>query len=386
VNRKKIIIISSRFPFPLDKGDKLRMYYQLKYLSIYNDIYLISLNTEKKVSNDNINELKKYCKEIYIIKINLLTIVYNVIKAFLKQEPLQIGYFYSKKAHNKIHNIIQSINPDWCYAQLIRTAKYVPHEECSIIDYMDAFSKGIERRISDFPIFIQPIVRREYSITKEYENKIFKHFKKHTIITENDRKYIDKSKKIHIIPNGVDTKYFKELNTICKKYDIVFVGNMSYPPNIKAAIYLCKKIVPIIEEKYGICSVLIGGTNPHQKIKKLKNKNITISGWVPDIRETYASGRVFVAPMFIGTGLQNKLLEAMAMGIPCVTTQLANKALLANKSQIKIANNALEFAETCIEILKNNKLANNLKKEGLKFVKEKYEWSQINDNLNKLFK
>ena len=99
-------------------------------------------------------------------------------------------------------------------------------------------------------------------------------------------------------------------------------------------MYLCEKILPIITKTYKTCQVLISGTNPHKKVKKLLKKNIIISGRVDDIRTSYASGRVFVAPMFIGTGLQNKLLEAMSMGIPCVTTQLANNALLANSKQI----------------------------------------------------
>ena len=109
---------------------------------------------------------------------------------------------------------------------------------------------------------------------------------------------------------------------------------MNYPPNIKAAIFLCEEILPRLEKKYRPCNVLIGGTNPNKRIKKLKNKNIDVSGRVNDIRELYNSGHIFLAPMFIGTGLQNKLLEAMAMGLPCITTTLANDALLANEKQI----------------------------------------------------
>ena len=161
---------------------------------------------------------------------------------------------------------------------------------------------------------------------------------------------------------------------------------MSYPPNIEAALYLCQKIKPIIDKKYQKCKILIGGTTPNKKIKELQNNDITISGWVEDIRTIYSAGKIFVAPMFIGTGLQNKLLEAMAMGLPCVTTDLANKALLADSSQIMIANNETEFADACIDILKNPQKANQLKNKALKFIVKKYDWTTINNNLNLMFK
>ena len=89
--------------------------------------------------------------------------------------------------------------------------------------------------------------------------------------------------------------------------------------------------------------------------------------------------------MFIGSGLQNKLLEAMAMGIPCITTELANKALRANKHQITIANTESEFARLCIRLLKNKSLYNSFRDEGLKFIKKTYDWKKINNKLIDLF-
>ena len=141
----------------------------------------------------------------------------------------------------------------------------------------------------------------------------------------------------------------------------------------------------MIEKQHKSCNILIGGTNPSNKVLSLRQKNIHISGWVEDIRDLYSLGRVFVAPMFIGTGLQNKLLEAMSMGIPCITTDLANNALLANKEQIITANSKNEFANSCIKILKNKELYNKLRDNGLKFVKKTYDWKKINNKLGELF-
>ena len=187
MNRKKIVILTSRYPFPLDKGDKLRIYHQIKNLSIVHDIYLIAINTESPIQKKDIKELKKFCKEVHVLNTKLFTIVINTLKSFISKEPLQVGYFYSKKNQDKINEIIKKIRPDWVFSQLIRTSKYLAKYENNIIDYMDTMSKGIERRISNFPKIIQPLINHEFHITKKYENYIFDKFKKHTIITENDQ-------------------------------------------------------------------------------------------------------------------------------------------------------------------------------------------------------
>ena len=123
MKRKKILIITSRFPFPLDKGDKLRMYHQIKDLSHYHDIYLVSINSDQKINKKDLQEINKYCKKVIVINLNKITIIYNLIQSIIKKEPLQLGYFYSKNIHKKIKSIIKNINPDWCYSQLIRTSK-----------------------------------------------------------------------------------------------------------------------------------------------------------------------------------------------------------------------------------------------------------------------
>ena len=384
--KKKIIFLTSRFPYPLDKGDKLRAFHQIKGISKKHNVYLISINTDSRVKYEHINILKKYCNEVYILNTNKFSVAINLFKSFIRSEPLQTGYFYSVKNQKKINEIIKKIRPDWIYSQLIRTSKYTQNFENNFIDYMDAMSIGIKRRINNFPIILKPFVRREFFITKRYESEIFNKFRKHSIITQNDQNFIDNPlrKKISIIPNGVDTKYFFPTKKSKTLYDIIFIGNMSYPPNIEAAIFLCKKIKPIIDKEYKSCKILIGGTNPTKKIKNLENEHIYVSGRVEDVRKLYSIGKVFVAPMFIGTGLQNKLLEAMAMGIPCITTELANKALRANKHQITIAKNEREFAKSCIRILENKILYDGFRDEGLKFIKKTYDWKKINNKLNDL--
>src|SRR5690606_15198329 len=158
--------------------------------------------------------------------------------------------------------------------------------------------------------------------------EIFDYFENKTIISEQDKQLIQHpdANQIQCVPNGIDESFF-QFEPITKDVDLVFVGNMNYPPNIEAITYLNNELLP---ELKGI-KLLNSGASRAKKIQPIDNNNPNgeLTGWVDDIRTSDARGKIFIAPMFIGTGMQNKLLEAMAMGLPFITTPLANNAIQA---------------------------------------------------------
>ena len=238
------------------------------------------------------------------------------------------------------------------------------HTNAKVLDYMDSLSKGMERRIKISNIFMKPFVIMEFQRLKRFENLAFEFFNKHIIISESDRKEIAHNKKetIEIIGNGIDTNYFQKIDTEIK-YDIIFIGNLSYLPNIEAANFIAKEVLPKLIEKLPVIKVLIAGSNPSKKVVKLANKNIEIQGWVEDIRKTYSSGKIFFAPMTIGSGLQNKLLEAMSSSIPCITSELSNKSLKAvEKKNILIGRSVNEYVNHIISLLNDEKMRKKLEK------------------------
>ena len=147
-DRKKIIFLLSRFPWPLVKGDKLRAYHQIVELSKSCDVYLFALSDEK-VSNESIDALRPYCKEIKIYRLNWIRLFLNVASTFLfTKKPIQTGYFYNAAIARKFRSEVERIKADNLICQLIRTARYA--QEVSgihkTLDYMDALSAGMERR------------------------------------------------------------------------------------------------------------------------------------------------------------------------------------------------------------------------------------------------
>ena len=233
---------------------------------------------------------------------------------------------------------------------------------------------GIERRISKAPWYSKWLFKSEARRLRIYERSIFDYFETKTIISEQDKEYIShpQKSKIVCIANGIDSSFFEEQKHTAE-FDLVFVGNLSYAPNIEAVEYIANQLLP----KNIKLTCLISGASARSSVQKTCNSNqqITLQSWVTDIRTTYCRGRIFIAPMMIGTGMQNKLLEAMALGVPCITTSLANNAIKAiHRESIYVANTAIEFQEAIEILTTNNELYQRIAQQGKEFVLKNYNW------------
>ncbi|RLD43376.1 MAG: glycosyltransferase [Bacteroidetes bacterium] len=385
----RIFILLSRIPYPLEKGDKLRAFHQLRELSKKNEIILCALNPNPKLDKQKaFRALQPYCRSINFLDLPWYGRGWNMLLSFFMGLPFQCGYFYNNKAASKVKKLIKEYNPDHIYCQLVRTAEYLKDINIpKTIDYQDVFSYGMKRRINKSPFYARPFMKMEYKRLLAYEEKVFDIFDNTTIISFPDQKLIPHPKrdKIHVIPNGVDHDFFSP-RTAKKKYDLLFTGNMAYPPNVDAAEFLSNEIMPLVWKSKPDAKLMLAGASPDKRVLALKSESIAVSGWMDDIRDAYASARIFIAPMRIGTGLQNKLLEAMSMKIPSITTPLANDALqAADRQEILIGKNANELAENIVDLLNDEGLHQKISENGYVFVKKNYSWEEATEKLNQIF-
>lgn len=377
----------SRFPYPLEKGDKLRAYHQLKGLSKTHKIHLFC-TIESEIKPADFKQVNQYCESIHLFRLTKLGLAFQLLLTCFSNKPFQAIYFYRIKHHLKITRLIQTIKPDHIYCQLIRVSEYVKdYHFCNkTIDYMDTFSKGMERRIQTESLFTRWFYRLESKRLAQYERSIFDYFEHHTIISDQDRSLLVHTNKqqVHIVPNGIDSSFFETI-PCAKDVDIVFTGNFSYAPNIDAAVILATKILPALLRKGHNVNLLLSGANPTNKVLRLASSSVTIGGWVDDIRFSYQRSKIFVAPLFIGTGLQNKLLEAMASGLPCITTPLVNQALSAiNNESILLADSPETIVAQIEWVLAYPELAAKIGENGKAYIQSNYSWKTQNDILNTL--
>ena len=384
----KILVVLPRFPYPLEKGDKLRAYYQIKELSKHNEVYLFCVS-HTKVLPEHIEQLKPFCRGIKVVHSPRLVNYKNVVRNYINTKSLQIGYWDSLKARRNYKKFERQVMPDVIYSQMVRTMPLVSRSVVpKVMDFQDALSMNTERRMDTAHGFWRYILHFEFKMLRSTEYNAFKIFDGLTIISENDSEAIPHRKNgdIHVIPNGVDFDYFRPMEHE-KKYDIVFCGNMRYEPNVHASNYLVKRVMPLVWEEFPNATLLLAGAYPKHKVSQLANDRVTVTGFVDDIRECYASARIFAAPMQTGSGLQNKLLEAMAMGLPCVTTSIANDSLQATlDTEILVGDTAQEFATHIINLLRNDEQRNELAANGTVFVHKNYSWETAGEKLEEVLR
>jgi len=383
----KILVALSRFPLPADKGDKLRALHQICGLAAKHEVHLFCL-TDEPVQQESLFKLKKMVKSVHVFPLSKTHIYARLTESFFGTMPLQIAYFSDKSAIKAFRKIENNLQPDLIYCQLARMAEFCKKSttKVKILDYQDAFSKGLERRLQHESMLIKPIIRLEHKRLKQYEADIFDQFTEKTIISAQDRDLISHHlrKEIKVIPNGVDTDYYKP-QPGAKVIDLLFTGNMHYEPNVNCVLHLINQVFPLLAKEYPHLQLVAAGKDPSRELRQLKSRQLQLTGWVDDLRKYYQQSRLFVAPMQIGIGMQNKILEAMAMGLPVITSSLANNAIGARHGEeIWIADTPEKVAEGISYLLNNTELALKLGRNGRELMVNAFSWNKQNEQLLRL--
>jgi len=234
-------------------------------------------------------------------------------------------------------------------------------------------------------IFIKYYAYLQYMKLYKYERIICEIFNRCLMITKNDEEIMKKMNsniKTSVIPAGVDTTYFYPIDIKEEEYSLISVASMNWLPNIEAIEWFCKEILPLIKKKVQKIKLYIVGINPPNNIKGLANNNVIVTGFVEDVRKYIAKGQVFIVPLKTGSGMRIKILNALAMRKAIVSTSVGCEGIeVVDGENIYIADNKQQFAEKVIYLLKNDDERKRLGQEGIKLIKEKYQWEKIAEQI-----
>ncbi|MEO6693612.1 MAG: glycosyltransferase family 4 protein [Ignavibacteria bacterium] len=387
----RILFISYDFPYPPTGGSISRDYNLIKQLSKNHELHWINRTIRGDIRQEYIDEMDKYFKNIKIVKWDYKQNIPGLLKSFFTDIPYIIKRFESEEMNKIVRETINDNVFDLVLCDHIYLTQYLPDnitDKIPVIPNNEDCGFTYYKRMTANSGFLRSLYAgSQWKKLLNYEIKVLKKYNVYITTSEKEKEmisgYYDKAE-ICVIDNGVDTKFFSERDRKDHSPNIIFTAWFKYYPNAQAAIDFVKNIFPKIQKEIPEIKFYIVGKEPPQKVMDLqKIENVFVTGYVDDIREYLRNADAAVIPLQIGGGTRLKILEAMSMKIPVVSTHLGAEGLeVENRTNILLAGNDKEFAEHVIEVIRDKQLSTNLTDNARLLMEEKYDWQKIGNRLN----
>jgi len=226
-----------------------------------------------------------------------------------------------------------------------------------------------------------------YALNRSYEKRIYEKFDACLVVTEIDKELLESLNpriRCSVVPNGVDIDYFSPIDINEEPSSIIFLSSMNMRPAIVHVIQFYNEIFPFIREAIPDVKLYLVGRDPAKEIVDLSaDPAVRVTGFVNDVRPYVAQSTVFIAPEFLGTGIKNKVLQAMSMGKAVVTTTAGARGIAARDGvHLVVADTFKEFAKKTVSLLKDRRMRATLGTNARKLMEEQYSWEAITKLLN----
>jgi sugar transferase (PEP-CTERM/EpsH1 system associated) len=353
----RIFYICRRVPFPPDRGDKIAAFNAIRHLAARHEMHVFCLGDGVQ-DLANISGLQAYAKSVSAAPVDEFTIKLRALAALVTGQPLSVAALNESKLHDAIQKKFTELRPDLIIVYSCNMAQFAEHfpNVPRIMHFGDLDSlkwpQYAER--SSIPLnWIYAIEARRLLGYERHIAQIFSHALVHTEIEKHDFERLIPGIPVAVVGNGVDLDYFRSAGEAKKPASMVFTGVMDYRPNIDAVVWFCDEILPIVQANIPAANFTICGSRPAPAVRRLaKRRGVRVTGWVADARPYLDRAEIFVAPLRMARGVQNKLLEALAMGLPCVASTAARSGTaVADGQGILATDEPREFARHVIDLL-----------------------------------
>jgi sugar transferase (PEP-CTERM/EpsH1 system associated) len=393
----RILMITSHLPYPTNSGYPLRIYNLLYRLARGHEIWLATFIPAGQ-SATYVSHLQKFCQGIETVVFQNKGVLDHPLDALLylmKGLPPDLRIYRSHELTAKIRDLINRIDFD-----------IIQIEDSHMGIYLERIPKEIHPKTL---LTFHDVNFRKYDRMTQVETKntrkarIWLHsrmmrcwepfyaekFGRCIAMSDSDRCLLQAANprlKIDVIPNGVDTNQYQPLPYSENVPVLIFVGNMAYRPNIDAVTYFCLSIYPRIKREFPQVEFWIVGKNPSSEVIRLSGNGVRVTGQVDDLVPYYSSSAVSVVPLRAGGGTRLKILEAMALGRPVVTTLIGCEGLdVVNGKHLLIADSPNQFAEHTLQLLRNKQTWLSITQQARDLVVNRYDWDVIAQSLEHLF-
>lgn len=373
----RVLYVTNRFPGLSTRGDQLRAYQQIRHLSARHAITLLSFGVPEGDPRAA-TELQACCERIVVAPRNGLGMAWRALAAVVSGRALQVAAFDAVPARAGLGALVAGGRFDLAHVQLVRLAPMLGRLAplpC-VFDLVDALSANMARRAALDRGPLRLVARREQHLLATLERQLCAKAAAVAVCSEQDRAAIG-DPRLHLVSNGVDLEAFPFVATTEGRTGVIFAGNLGYFPNIDAALWLGTDILPRLTARIGEVRLRLVGARPASRLTRMARDHaqIDLIGPVADVHPYLARAAVAVVPMRAGSGLQLKLLEAMASGTPVVATSLAAAGMHAvDGVHLLVADDAAGIADAVARLLVDSGLRQRLAANARALVEGAHSW------------
>jgi len=376
----KILYICHRFPFPPDRGGKIRPFNMIKHLAQQHEVHVCSLARSPAEAEDG-KGLRDYCSRNECAVVTEPWQTLRMIVRLPSRIPSSAGYFYSRDLHRRIRALHATHQYELIFVHCSSVARYVAHirNAAKVLDFGDMDSQKWLEYAHYKPFPLSAGYWWEGKKLEAEERRLAYQFDVCTATTRAEIAALNElapGVTSDWFPNGVDHEFFSPNGDNYDADVISFVGRMDYYPNQECMLRFCKEVLPRVHAQRPTAKLFIVGADPAPPIRKLGDiPGVTVTGSVPDVRPFVRRSAVMVAPLSIARGTQNKILEAMAMGVPVVTSSLAATGVDVVKGEhLLIADGPENCAQALLRLMQDRSERERLSEAGRARVISHHHW------------
>lgn len=387
------LFLSQRIPYPPDKGDKIRSYRALRHVAEKGRVYLGCL-IDDPADWTHVARMEALCEDVHAARLTPSVARIRSTMAFLRGSPLSQYYFFNAGLRHWVDQVLSQHRPDVAFVFSSAMAQYVAHHPHRppriIIDYVDVDSDKWRQYAASQKGLKRWVFEREARTLLDFDRKVGAEADVCTFVSQIEADLFaslapELKDKVLSVPNGIDTEFFSPSNVSLAKKDmpefgagpnIVVTGHMDYWPNVDAALWFASLVMPILRTRYPSARFIIVGAQPSAKLTRLSVRDdIVVTGRVDDVRPYLLHSDAVVAPMRIARGIQNKVLEGMAMARPVITTAQGLEGIDAEPGRhLLLAETPEDFAGA-IERVLSDKALGTLGPAARTHMTAQYQWA-----------
>jgi sugar transferase (PEP-CTERM/EpsH1 system associated) len=402
----RLLFLTARLPYPPTRGDRLRAYHFLRVLSREHRITLLSfINDETEAGH--VGPLRAFCEDVQLVHRAPWQSVLGVGLGVWRPLPFQSLYYRSGVMAGAVDRLLARQSFDAVYVHLFRMAQYVSNRfrPYRILDLTDAISGEVSRSLSYRDPLWRLIYRLELPRIRRYEAEMVGRFDETWLISEVERQAVAESlagdaaedettqptghgrlPNLRVVVNGVETERYRPQVRPAAAPVLVFVGHMGVFHNVDAAARLADEVLPRVRAELPTARLDLIGAEPAPRVLALATRpGVRVLGHVVDLNAALNEAAVFVAPLRFAAGVQNKVLEAMAAGLPVVTTSEVNAGLQATPGEhLLLADDDEALAAATLALLRDPAERARLGQAGREFVLARFRWEAVAERVREI--